>query len=100
MTEANRTEETVPPGVIAVFVHEGRVVAHAADFNRSAPGGYTLKEAQEARVRMSLAHAVVRESCSRLVSDNLDNYECERILHKLPGKAHLITIGHGDKDGR
>jgi hypothetical protein len=96
----NPTSETVPPGVIAVYVHEGRVVAHAADFNRSTPGGFTVREAQESRVHMSLAHAVVRECCSRLVSDNLDSYECERILNKLPGKAHLIPIGHEDKDGR
>lgn len=95
-----QTSEMVPPGVIAVFVHEGRVVAHAADFNRSIAGGHTLQDAQKSRVRISIAQAVVRECCSGLVADNLDSYECERILQKLPGKTHLIPIGHGGKDGR
>ena len=94
------SEEQMPPGVVAVFISDGRVVAHAAEFNRSTYGGFTLRESQEVRARASLAHAVVRECCSRLISDNLGTYECEQLLARLPGKTHLIQIGHGDKDGQ
>lgn len=86
--------DEIPKGVSAIFVVDGRVIAHASDFNRSTPGGYTLQEAQELRARQSLARAVVRELSSRLLCDSLDVYDCERIIHKLPGKIHLLTHGY------
>lgn len=92
--------EATPQGVVAVFVTDNRVVAQASDFNRSRPGGFTLREAQEHRARASLAWAVVRECCSTLIASNLDSYICEQILQKLPGKVHVIPVGYGDDNER
>lgn len=85
--------ETVPPGMSAIFIAEGRVIAHVTDFNRSTYGGFTLQEAQEHRVRDRLAMAVVKELSSPLMHNNLDAYECQRILGKLPGKVHVMPVG-------
>lgn len=87
------TNDAIPSGVSAIFVADGRVIAHVADFNRSTPGGYTLREAQESRARMQLARAVVKELSSPLLYEHLDAYDCEQILRKIPGKVHVMAIG-------
>lgn len=91
----------VPAGIVAVYVHEGRVVAHVADFNQGSPGGFTVREAQESRVRSAIGLAVVRACCSSLVSDHVDGYTAGLMLQKMPGETHYIPIGHepsGDRN--
>ena len=51
-------------GVTAVYVYDGRVIAHASDFNRARYGGFMLIESQTHRVEMALCFAVVRALAS------------------------------------
>lgn len=85
--------ETIPTGMSAIFVAEGRVIAHVTDFNRSTYGGFSLQESQEHRVLDRLAMAVVKELSSPLLYNNLDVYACQRILEKIPGKIHVLPVG-------
>jgi hypothetical protein len=84
----------IPTGVAAAFVVEGRVIAHVTDFHRSTPGGFTLQEAQESRAKARLGAAVIRELCSSLLFDSLDQYDCERMMNKIRGgKVYVFSIG-------
>ena len=85
--------EPIPPGMSALFIAEGRVIAHVADFARDTYGGFTLQESQEHRVRDRLAMAVVKELSSPLLYSNLSAYDCQRILEKISGKVHVLAIG-------
>jgi hypothetical protein len=82
-------------GVTAVYVYDGHVIAHASDFNQSRPGGFTTLEAQTHRVQQALAFAVVRALASVALHENLDAYECERIMHKMKGKYYIIPVTNG-----
>lgn len=86
-------------GVTAVYVYDGRVIAHASDFNRSRPGGFTVLEAQTHRVGQALAFAVVRALASTALHENLDAYECERIMNKMKGKTYIIPVAHENSAG-
>jgi predicted glycosyltransferase len=83
-------DEAALAGVTAVYLYEGRVLAHASDFHRSRPGGYTMREAQEYRAKQRLAIEVVRALSSQALFENLDAYDCEQILRKMKGAIHLI----------
>jgi hypothetical protein len=85
--------DQIPTGMSAIFVVDGRVIAHVTDFNRSTYGGFTLQESQEHRVRDKLATAVVRELASPLLWRNLNGYDCQRILDKIGGTVHVLPIG-------
>lgn len=88
-------QQTKVQGIVAIYINEnGKVVADAADFNRSCPGGYTLREAQEFRAKQNLSFAVIRAYCSDTVVNSLESYECESIVRKLPGKISIIPIGY------
>lgn len=92
-----KSETAVPStaaGVVAVYIADGRVITHAADFERSRPAGFELKEAQQMRCRDELVRAVVRAYCSPVVADALDVSDCDRIVRKLDGKMHFICIGY------
>ena len=96
-------DEKVPTGVSAIFVAEGRVIAHVTDFSQSRPGGFTVREAQESRAKSRLGFAVVRELASPLLYSGLDEYDCERIMNKIKGgKVHVLPIGSsaGERDAR
>lgn len=86
-------KETIPTGMSAIFVSDGDVIAHVTDFARDRYGGFTLQESQEHRVKDRLARAVVKALSSPLLADNMDNYTCQRILEKIPGKVHIMPIG-------
>lgn len=92
-------EQSQIAGVTAVYVYDGRVIAHASDFNRSRPGGFTVLEAQTHRVEQSLAFAVVRTLASPALHENLDAYECEKIMRKMKGKVYIIPVPHPDSAG-
>lgn len=89
-------DEKLIAGVTAVYVYDGRVIAHASDFNRSRPGGFTVLEAQTHRVEQALASAVVRALASEALHENLDAYECERIIAKMKGKSYIIPVATPD----
>jgi hypothetical protein len=86
-------------GVTAVYVYDGHVIAHASDFNRSRPGGFTVLEAQTHRVEQALALAVVRALASTALHENLDGYACEQIVRKMKGKSYIIPVAHAPSVG-
>lgn len=96
MEPKTMADEKIPPGVSAIFIADGRVIAQASDFNQSRPGGFTTREAQEHRVRTRLAHAVIRELSSPLLANNVDSYMAEQILRAIPGKIYIMPIGSSD----
>lgn len=85
--------ENVPAGITAIYVYDGRVLAHASDFHRGAPGGFTQAEAQTHRAKSRLAVEVVRALSSPALYENLDAYDCERLMQKMKGKVHVLSIG-------
>ena len=87
-----------PPGIVAVLVgRDGREVAHAASFSRSAPAGFGLAEAQESRCRILLASAVMRALASPLLADNIDSYTAQRIVESMCSngcRIVIVPVGH------
>ena len=79
-------------GVTAIYVHDGRVVAHVSDFNQSRPGGYEIQEAQSHRARVALALELVRVLSSPLLSDAVDGYIAEQILKRLDGMVFVLPV--------
>lgn len=90
------TDKPVPPGVTAVYVYDGRVIAHASDFDRDRPGGFTVLEAQTHRVEQRLAIEVIHALASPALYENLDAYACEQIVRKMKGKSYVLPVGHDD----
>ena len=88
-----------PTGVVGIYTDaNGNVVVSVSDFKEQAPGGYTLYEAQRERCKRKLSVAVVNDYCSTAICEALDDYDCERILGKLKGKATFIPINHPDSE--
>lgn len=80
-------------GVVAIFVIDGRVIAHAADFNRSCPGGFTVAQAQEHRARDRLSFEVVKELASPTLYNGLSQYNCDRIVRGIKGGSiHVLQL--------
>lgn len=97
VSEVNSVTEVAPPGVVVLYVHEGRVVCHAADFHQSAPGGFSLREAQTMRAKRSLSIDLVRALSSPLLADSMDEFDCERAMRRMKGETLVIAIGdHGN----
>jgi len=84
----------VPAGVTAVYVYDGRVIAHASDFSPDRPGGCTVLEGQTYRAKQRLAFAVVKALSSPTLYENMDAYDCERIMGKIGGKCYVLPVGH------
>lgn len=88
-------ENENPPGVVGVYVDKnGRAIVSVADFNPDGVNGMRLREGQEWRVRRKLAQAIVVAYCSPVISDALDDYDCEQIVGKLKGKMIFIPVNH------
>lgn len=88
-----------PKGIALIFIDDhGHAIAHAADFELSAPGGFSLAEGQRRRARVALAIAVCRAYASPNLVRGMDAYDCEQIVDKLCRKhgcrIHEIAIGH------
>lgn len=95
---SNKNATTVA-GVVLVFIDEqGNGIAHAADFHRSASGGFTLLDGQRYRARRALAVAVCNAYASPNLVRGMDTGDCERTVDMLVRKhgcrVHEIPIGH------
>lgn len=89
MTEAKKE----PKGVIGIWTDpEGRVIATAADFDRSGYGGFKTWEAQRLRARDAVHREVVRAYCSPAVTDCLSSYLLKSIAEEMLRKGHRITM--------
>ena len=91
-------------GVVLVFIDEkGHAIAHAADFEPQAPGGFTLREGQMHRARRALSFAVCNAYASPMLVRGMEPYDCERIVERLCRvhgcTVHEITVGHDDLTG-
>lgn len=91
-----------PQGVVALFIADnGRVIASATDFARDRPGGFSIKSAQEYRVKRALALAVVKEYCSPDFSRAFDYYQAEQVMHRLTGehkcRVEFVMVGHKEE---
>lgn len=86
--------DSVPSGVVAILTRsDGHVVATAPDFDRSHPGGFSLREAQTARARRALANETVRTLCSLDIADVMRGYEAERLIEELVRvKGYRVTV--------
>lgn len=82
-----------PVGVLAIMTSpDGQVIATASDFERQAPGGYKLWEAQRYRARQQVMWATVRAYCSDAIVDAITDYLSTQIAEALCRKGHRITI--------
>ena len=88
----NNNAQQIPMGITALFIAQGRVIAHATDCVASAPGGFTLTEAQEFRAKRQLARNLVKELSSPLLYENLTDYDCEQLMSKPKGSVHYIPL--------
>ena len=90
---------TEPRGVILVFIDEhGHGIAHAADFEPQAPGGFTLVDGQRHRAKVELAFAVCNAYASPNLVRGLNRYDCERVIDRLCSiygcRVHEVLVGH------
>ena len=88
-------------GVVLVFIDEkGHAIAHAADFEPQAPGGFTLLEGQRCRARGALAWAVCNAYATPMLVRGIERYDCERIVerlcHSYNCSVHEVAIGHDE----
>lgn len=85
------------PGVVLVFIDEdGNAIAHAADFNSTGYGGFTLQEAQRIRTKRKLAINVCNAYSSPQFTRGIQDYDAEQIMQRLIDKhgchVHEINI--------
>lgn len=89
-----------PSGVVALFISkDGRVLANASDFNSSGYGGFSLRQAQEIRVKHSLAHEVMEKLSSPLICEAIDTYDAQKIMDSMCSRCgcrvEMVAVGHG-----
>ena len=92
---------TEPKGVICIMTSPtGTVMATAADFDTSYPGGFKLWQAQMDRARTRVKWAVVRAYCSSAIMEAVRSCTMEMIADDLCEKGgHKLTfrsIGYPD----
>jgi hypothetical protein len=84
-------------GTVMVFVSpEGRVIAHAACFERGGPAGFTAEQYQSSLCERALDAAVVEALCHPVMLEATDVYARGRITAELVQKKgyqrHTITV--------
>lgn len=98
------TADTTPQGVLAIWTDpEGRVIATHADFERSAPGGFDLHDAQRMRATDAVRPGVVQAYCSPIVAKALRTHTVYSIIDDLLRAGHRLTfrvIGYPDDIAR
>lgn len=81
-----------PSGVVMTLSSpDGRVIAHAADFDLSNPAGFSVREAQESRCRRQLSIEVVRAMASPLLSDAVDYYIADQIVARMRNNGCVVN---------
>jgi len=90
--------ENIPRGVVAILIDKkGREIANATDFNEGAPGGSTQHEAQGIRAKKRLAYEVVKNLCSPVLAESIDEYTAQKIMDKMRDngcKLVIVSIGY------
>ena len=93
-------QDPEPCGVVALFIgKDGRVIANVSDFNTSGYGGFSLQQAQEIRVKSSLAHEVLEKLSSPLICAAVDTYDAKKIMDNMCSRCgcrvEIVSVGHG-----
>lgn len=93
------TEQPRICGVVAILIDDdGDVAASVSDFETAHPGGYRLKDAQEARCKNAIAWKLVQTFCSARVVEGFEMYDAqrllERLLHRKKWKLKFEYVGH------
>lgn len=93
---ADQKAAKTPTGVVAIFTsNDGRVVASACDFIREAPGGCSLREGQESRVRRTLQRKVVYEMCNDHLASVMGTFTLSELVLEMERKhGYRTTIIH------
>ncbi len=85
--------------VIALVGPDGRHIAHATCFERGAPAGFNMREAQESRARRALGGEVMHALASPLLADAISHYHAEQIVSAMCErgcKTVMIPVGHDE----
>lgn len=83
---------TNPSGVVMTLSSpDGRVIAHAADFERGSPAGFSVREAQESRCKRQLSIEVVRVLASPLLSEAVDYYIADQIVARMRNNGCVVN---------
>ena len=89
-------------GVVVVIVIDGRVIAHAADFDLDWPAGFNTFEAQRISARNAATREFVRALASPILVETMSQYECDRVAQEAvrinKGEIKIIPIGHKAED--
>lgn len=98
LTAVNSLVMPSPSGVVALFIgKDGRVLANTSDFNTSRYGGFSLRQAQEMRVKRSLAHEVLDKLSSPLICEAIDTYDAEKIMNSMCSRCgchvEIVAVG-------
>jgi len=76
--------ESVPCGTVAILIGpDGREISTATDFSQSNPSGFTVREAQRARVRSALALRTVRDLASSWLAEAIPRHQAEQIMAEM-----------------
>lgn len=97
------TAPATPKGVVAVLTGpDGSAYSSLSDFDASGYGGFTLREAQELRLKHAIARDLVNGCCAGFIAKAMDAMDCDRVLRKLTSDhgftLTFIPIGHDDEE--
>ena len=89
-------------GTVAVATNgSGRVIASLVDFGQNRPGGFTVQEAQEVRLRDAIAKEVIRRTCAediyQVATSEDGEHTARSLMHLLcefqGWSVHFKTVG-------
>lgn len=88
-----------PKGVVAVLTGpDGEVYSSLSDFHTSRSAGYTVREAQEHRLKQAIARDVVDRCCAACIAKTFDRVDYARVLDKMLSDGGftltMIPVGH------
>lgn len=94
-------DDSAPPGVTVLICDaEGRSMGCASDFDRTTPGGFSLRETQEIRARDRAWRDVLVNCChgdiAGVVAQSYSAREAVRtgLLRSKGWREHMIAHGH------
>ena len=91
-----------PQGVVAILIApDGWVVAEYADFDTSAPGGYSQEQAQKMRAKRMVAKKTIDQACAPYIAKVLDQYHQWAIIDEMCRhqgfRLHIHAIGYDEE---
>ncbi len=82
---------STPQGTVQILISpDGRVIAHAACFDRGAPAGFSTDEMQAIQCRGRLAFATIEAMGSPALVNAIDRYDAEKIVSKMTAQGYRV----------